>query len=283
MNTGERIKEIRLSLKLTQQEMANELEISREFLGLIERNEKDVSNSVVRALLDLLGEKQVPLTFLESYKEGKNFTKIIETLRKQGITLSQLRDIDFEVKGSELSSMYIGLKPIPSFIKKKLEKIYHVNPLFFKYGKRVPMFLNNKDFNNETIEIPFLKELTIQQSIDRITQNDFEESISYITFPTNETNAEYFVPIFGDNILPTFSGREIIGIKKTPIKNINYGQLYLLHLENGECLLRRVFQDNNSQKIILKKEDPRFPEVYSDIKSIKNIFVINTVINTQFH
>lgn len=279
MRIGEKIKAFRLAAGLTQVEFAKNLNISRYFLSLIENNEKELSDSTAGLFLNIITENEVPKDFKKSYKEGKNFGKIIDALRAKGITLSQLRDKDFNVKGSELSSMYIGLKPVPADIRKTLEEKYRVNLEFISLGNKVPIF-SDSNIEDSEIEFPYFTNQTIQESLEDYKNLNFENSLK-ISIP--KINVDLFVDIFGDNIFPTFKGREVIGVKLIPFENLNFGSLYLIQFLNGECQLRRIFQNSNNKKVVLKKEDNKFPEVVIDLKSITTLFAVKTVITKDFY
>lgn len=279
MKIGEKIKAFRLAAGLTQVEFAKNLNISRYFLSLIENNEKELSDSTAGLFLNIITENEVPKDFKKSYKEGKNFGKIIDALRAKGITLSQLRDKDFNVKGSELSSMYIGLRPVPANIRKTLEEKYQVNLEFIPLGNKVPIF-SDSNIEDSEIEFPYFTNQTIQESLENYKNLNFENSLK-ISIP--KINVDLFVDIFGDNIFPTFKGREVLGVKLIPLENLNFGSLYLIQFLNGECQLRRIFQNSNNKKVVLKKEDNKFPEVVIDIKSIRTLFAVKTVITKDFY
>src|ERR1700709_477282 len=117
MSIGEKIKQIRLESNLTQKEFAEKIGITREALGLIERDAKQISEATAVLLNSSIEEKNVPVSFREQYKIGQNFGKVIDELRERGVTLRTLRDDIFQVKGSNLSSMYMGLKPVTEEIK----------------------------------------------------------------------------------------------------------------------------------------------------------------------
>ena len=279
MKIGEKIKAFRLAAGLTQVEFAKNLNISRYFLSLIENNEKELSDATAGLFLNIITENEVPKDFKKSYKEGKNFGKIIDALRAKGITLNQLRDKDFNVKGSELSSMYIGLRPIPVNIRKTLEEKYQVNLEFISLGNKVPIF-SDSNIEDSEIEFPYFTNQTIQESLENYKNLNFENSFK-ISIP--KINVDLFIDIFGDNISPTFKGREVLGVKLIPLENLNFGSLYLIQFLNGECQLRRIFQNPNNKKVVLKKEDDKFPEVVIDIKSIRTLFAVKTVITKDFY
>lgn len=279
MTIGERIKAFRLSAGLTQVEFAKNLNVSRYFLSLLEKNEKELSDATAGLLLNFISENEVPKDFKTSFRKGKNFTKIIEAIRTTGVSLNQLRDVDFMVKGSELSSMYIGLKPISENIRKILQGKYQVNLEFISLGKKVPMF-TNLSIEDSEIEFPYFTNQTVKESLDSYKDLKFENSLK-ISIP--KINVDLFLDIFGDNMSPTFKGREILGIKLVPLENINFGSMYVIQLFNGECQLRRVFQSSNDSQVILKKEDAEFPEVIIKINSIQNLFVVKTVIVKDFY
>ena len=277
---GEHIKFWRLEAGYSQEELANELGISRVLLGLIERDEKELTNSTAILLSNAFPKNKIPKTFAENYKEGRNLVKIMDSLREQGIFLSQLRDTDFKIKGADLSCMYLGLKPILPKIKEVLHEKYSVNLKFFKEGERVPMFIGNQTIQN--ISIPYLKGLSIDNIIATAKERKFD-NFPVISVPFSDLDIDLFLDIFGDNIQPTFKGREILGIKKSSVENINFGTLYLIQFINGECQLRRIFQNSDSKQVILKKEDEKFPEVVIDIKSIRTLFAVKTVITKDFY
>ena len=276
---GDKIKAFRLAAGLTQVEFAKNLNISRYFLSLIENNEKELSGSTAGLFLNIITENEVPKDFKKSYKEGKNFGKIIDALRAKGITLNQLRDKDFNVKSSELSIMYIGLRPVPANIRKTLEEKYRVNLEFISLGNKVPIFIDSNIEDSE-IEFPYFTNQTIQETLANYKNLNFESSLK-ISIP--KINVDLFVDIFGDNMFPTFKGREILGVKLIPIENLNFGSLYLIQFLNGECQLRRIFQNSNNKRVVLKKEDNKFPEVVVDIKSIRTLYTVKTVITKDFY
>jgi len=114
-----------------------------------------------------------------------------------------------------------------------------------------------------------------------VCSSDLFENSFKISIP--KINVDLFIDIFGDNISPTFKGREVLGVKLIPLENLNFGSLYLIQFLNGECQLRRIFQNPNNKKIVLKKEDDKFPEVVIDIKSIRTLFAVKTVITKDFY
>jgi hypothetical protein len=175
--------------------------------------------------------------------------------------------------------MYIGFIPVPDRIRKLLENSYSVNWEFISLGNKVPIF-KNPNIEDSDIEFLYYKNESIQNVLNRFENLDFEKTLK-ISIP--KINVDFFIDIFGDNIFPTFSGKEIIGIKRIPFENINFGLLYLIQLDNSECILRRIFQRTSNKNFLIKKEDANFPEVIIEAKNIKSLYKVNTVINAQFY
>ncbi|HAO08589.1 MAG TPA: hypothetical protein DCQ50_16785 [Chryseobacterium sp.] len=280
MTIGEKIKIYRQGAGLTQEEFAKNLNISRYFLGLIERDEKELSDATASLLLNLISESEVPKTFKSAYQEGRNFAKIIETLRNEGISLNQLRDEDFKVKGSDLSCMYLGMKEIPSGISKVLDNKYGVNTEFIKLGKKVPIFKNTK-VEDSDIEFPYFQNFSALDAIIQYNSLLFAD-VPKIILPNMDV--DFFLDIFGDNTFPTFKGREILGVKFTSLDNINYGSLYLILTKKHDAILRRIFPNNSdNSQYLLRKEDAGFPEIAIDKKEIGELYRVKTIVNPYFY
>ena len=62
MSIGEQLKKFRVESGKTQQEFADEIGISREFLSQVERNEKELSHGTALMIQDAIDARRVPLS-----------------------------------------------------------------------------------------------------------------------------------------------------------------------------------------------------------------------------
>lgn len=282
MSIGEKIKEIRLASNLTQQEFAEKIGITRELLGQIERGAKEMSDATGVLLNSTVSEKNIPLSFRDQYKIGQNFGKVIDELRERGVTLRTLRDDIFQVKGSNLSSMYMGLKPVSEEIKNILKTKFNVNLKFIEKGQS-PMFTDDslivkKNLGQYDHVKPYYRKTAISKAIKLILAQDTSDTAS-ISIPDVDVDA--YLDVFGDDGLsPKLNVGDIIGIKETEIKYVVYGRFYILLLDNDETWLRKIQKGQDDKNWLLSFENEKYQSNDFPVKKVKKIFQIKTIITS---
>ncbi len=270
------LKTIREKLNLTQGELAKKLGVSRFLIGSVERGERNLSESLINKIDNYLNNATLKKSGWEKYREGNNFAKIIGALEKEGVDFVQLRDNEFKVKGSDLSRMYIGIKPIPSKIKAILEDKFNVNPEYIQKGKIVPMFTDSRLSQKFT---PYFKGLSLVEALKRFETFNLED-IPLI--PVETDSIALFVDLQGDNIPAKLEGKTIIGLSERKISIDSYGRLFLIRLKSGEVILRRIHPSSKSNEVLLRKEDPNFQDIPLAKNKIAVAYMVVSAYLTEF-
>lgn len=158
MLQGDRLKEIRLRCDLTQQEFALKIGITREQLGLYERNARKISKATSIILISTLKEKDIPYSFREQYKIGQRFYKIIEILKEDKDVFPE---IEFNVTPTFLNLMYLGIEAVTEHVFNTLIDKYNVN-LLYLIKCESPIFNGGNQSRNH--ENSLVEELQKQKS-----------------------------------------------------------------------------------------------------------------------
>ena len=269
------LKELREQLNMTQSELASELGVTREFINLVEKGKRNLSESLSIKIGELIKEIPNDLSGWDKYRQGKNFAKIIEVLREQGHTLTELKSA-FNKKGSDLSYMYIGFRPVTEDIKTILEDKYEVDLNYLIQGKKIPMF---KYSNKLEIEKPYYNCISFDECIEQY-ESGIVKDIKYIKILNYDVDA--FFNMSGDNLYPTFKGNEIIGVKKQEITDSLYGRVFLIKIQRDKLQLGRVFPSTKKDSIIIRKEQEGMPELIIKKQEITNSYLVSMVIKPDF-
>ena len=115
MNIGKRIKKIRESREITQEELANKAEVSQPFICAVENDTRNISlnklkkicNKGLKISLAAFFDKTIPITKKRDLKEME-INKIIENLRDElHLLINKKEEIDDEVvkKSKELDKV----------------------------------------------------------------------------------------------------------------------------------------------------------------------------------
>ena len=270
------LKETRNKLKLTQYQFAKELGVSKVLVSAVEIGHRNLSEGLANKIGQYLKQHAKDIPEWKLFKRGQNFSAIIEALRVKGVNFAQLRDIDFKVKGTELSNMYIGFLPIPSFIKSILVERYKVNLDYIEHGKTVQMFLNQQA---SKLQIPYYKSYSLNDALSKIENKD-QSGSEFITIKTKEIDA--FIDLQGDNIPTNLKGKAIIGLINKKISIDSYGRLFLIKLESGDVFLRRIYPSSNGNEVILRKEDANFIDIPLPLNQIHSTYMVASAVLTEY-
>lgn len=190
MNIGNRIKDLRKKLNLTQLELADKCGLSKNAIWNYENNKRKPQINVLSSIAAALG---VPLSFLIE-KQDTLTSKLINVLEKDFGTdaentlelICELIDIDDEVIDNALKN---NEDISESYLSKMIEQIYKDKPDLF-----VEFFNKNKQYINNNYPICFdtcmsiVNENTILDNIDKLKNTSFEEMKNTVDnqFPTLE-------------------------------------------------------------------------------------------------
>lgn len=255
---GKVIKEFREAKKWTQEELANELGINRTLLAHIEKGNKVVSDNTAQKFVELINRIDIPKSFFKRNYEGRKLSNIVGVFVKSGLSQSHIRDEIFQVTGSQLSSMYVGLIPISKKIRDILINEYGVNWNYIEKGE-LPMFKSGfpkigltspKVFTNPDVRVAIFNILEHNDSAWEPLENFFSEIKGYIK-------------LWDDSMAPDLNPGDVLGVggHEDTIKDgkiyyvVSEENLYLGRLFRGKANTVRIEYTNDKRENVSIKID----------------------------
>lgn len=267
---SERLKQLRLESGLSQSEFASQLGITKELISQMERGVKNVSPATANSLKEIITEANIPTSFLEAYKRGQRFGKIVDILiKREGYTLKQLRENIFKTKGSDLSCMYVGIKSISRDVLIGL-KTLGVNDSYLDYGEQ-PIFLGEQ-VELETIEIPYYGNHKPLDAIFKIEKDDISNTIK---LSSTNTKADFYLDIDLKDTISVISTKSkvIFGIKQIQKQDIQSNILYICRC-NFDLFINKF---DSKKKVILTIPWQTVPMQGFNLNNLSSIFTISEV------
>jgi transcriptional regulator with XRE-family HTH domain len=270
------IKDLREELGLTQEEFADKIGITRQLLNHIENGYRDISKSTEEKLKALLHDMPMPSGFSLRYSQGQRFGKVLDALATYGITLAQLRDMEFKVKGSQLSSMYIGLNEIPKAIKTILVGKYNVNWSYVENGE-LPILKRTPETPSARINRkipPLFKGDNMEQALDSILENDFS---SWTSGDELFMQTRGIIKISNDSMKPYVDMGDYVAVSLIDINSLEKNQLVIIRTNNQKTLFGKVSKIK-SNVIQLNFENPDYKSIQLDSNEVSFIFPVGSII-----
>lgn len=194
-------------------------------------------------------------------------------------------------------------------VKKLLFMVYHVNTHWLETGegdmfiKPRAVFSEQDDNNNKSShvvndpDIGYSKQRSLYKSDHTLTylpmsamagflsvvkdmSPDIQQQFEQVKLP-DYNHCDTVIEIDGDSMYPTFSSKDqVICKRKESMRYIETGKPYVINVD-GEFVIKRIFDHEQPEKIILRSDNPYYPDQIIEREWIKAIFKIHGVISNN--
>lgn len=118
--------------------------------------------------------------------------------------------------------------------------------------------------------------LNVMKDLSPEIRQEFEQ----VKLP-DYNHCDTVIEVDGDSMYPTFSSKDqVICKKKESMRFIETGKPYVINVD-GEFVVKRIFDHEAAEKLILRSDNPYYPDQIIEREWVRDIFKIHGVISNN--
>lgn len=169
-------------------------------------------------------------------------------------------------------------RKVPLNFIKEIANVYNASYDWILTGQETQNFndafqsydMDSQSLNKEILHIPFYEDIRASAGTGCINGDCKPTFIKLASklLPVNSANIEA-IRVMGDSMVGTIDDGDVIFVDKNHLEPLN-GKIYVVFMCD-EVYVKRIFRDPNTQKLILKSDNPVYPQFEADCEDFKII------------